>query len=167
MMQTLSELDSQKRAQKVVERLQGLGWKITFAESCTGGKAAAGIVDIPSTSSVFDCSFVTYANEAKINLVGVRKESIDSFGVVSEQVAGEMAVGAAEKAHAQVGVGISGIAGPGGATPNKPVGMVCFGFCIDGKVYTKTVQFGDIGRSSVRQASVDFVYHTLLELLPE
>ncbi len=157
---------SQKKAHRVIERLQKQGWRISFAESCTGGKVAAGIVDVPSASSVLDCSFVTYANEAKINLLDVCAESINNYGVVSEQVAGEMAEGAAKKASAQVGVGVSGIAGPGGATANKPVGLVCFGFYINGEVYTRTAQFGNIGRNSVRQASVDFVYDTLLDLLP-
>ena len=163
----VSAMPTPKKAKKIVERLKKLGWHISFAESCTGGKAASGIVDVSSASSVFDCSFVTYANEAKMKFLGVSLDSITNFGVVSEQVAGEMAEGAAEKASAQVGVGISGIAGPNGGTSKKPVGMVCFGFYINGETITKTSYFGNIGRNSVRQVSVDFVYDTLLELLPE
>ena len=153
-------------AQKLVDRLSCLGWYISLAESCTGGLAAAGIVDIASASSVFKESYVTYANEAKIRLLDVSADTITRHGVVSEPVAGQMAAGAAKKAAAQVGVGISGIAGPSGGTVEKPVGTVCFGFYIDGAVYTKTVRFGEIGRNAVRQASVDFAYRTLLELLP-
>ena len=153
-------------AQELVDRLSRLGWHISLAESCTGGLAAAGIVDIASASSVFKESYVTYANEAKIRLLDVSADTIARHGVVSESVAGQMAAGAAKKAAAQVGVGISGIAGPSGGTVEKPVGTVCFGFYIDGVVYTKTVRFGEIGRNAVRQASVDFAYRTLLELLP-
>ena len=162
-----SHVPSEKKAQTLVDMLYQKGWRIAFAESCTGGRAAAGIVDIASASTVFDASFVTYANQAKIQFLGVPPETIDKHGVVSEPVAGEMAIGAAREAGAQVGVGISGIAGPGGATANKPVGMVCFGFYIGGKTCTKTVQFGAIGRNAVRQASVDFVYSTLIKLLSE
>ena len=160
-----SIVPSVSKAQALVDTLYQKGWRISFAESCTGGRAAAGIVDIASASTVLDASFVTYANEAKVRFLGVSPDTIQQHGVVSEPVAGEMAIGAAKEAAAQVGVGISGIAGPGGATPTKPVGMVCFGFYIDGKTYTQTVQFGAIGRNAVRQAAVDFVYSTLLELL--
>lgn len=158
---------TQTKAQALVELLSNKGWHISFAESCTGGKAAAGIVDVASASAVFDASFVTYANDAKINYLGVSPQSIEAHGVVSETVALEMAVGIAKANHAQVGVGISGIAGPSGGSASKPVGMVCFGFYVNGKTVTKTVQFGDIGRNAVRQAAVDFVYDTLLLLLSE
>lgn len=152
-------------APKVAALLASKGWRITFAESCTGGLAAAALVDIPSASSVFDASFVTYANDAKIRFLGVDPLAIAQEGVVSETVAAQMAAGAAKQANAQVGVGISGIAGPTGGTDKKPVGMVCFGFYIDGKTVTVTKQFGNIGRNEVRQASVKFVYDTLAELL--
>lgn len=152
-------------AEKVVKLLAKKGWHITFAESCTGGMAAAELVGVASASAVFDASLVTYANEAKIRYLGVSPASIEAHGVVSEAVAGEMAVGVAKVNHAEVGVGISGIAGPLGGTAEKPVGMVCFGFYVNGKTVTKTVQFGNLGRNVVRQKSVDFVYDTLLELL--
>lgn len=156
---------TEKKARLLVDLLFRKGWRISFAESCTGGKAAAGIVDIASASTVFDASFVTYANHAKTDLLGVSPDTIQKYGVVSEPVAAEMAAGAAKRAAAQVGVGISGIAGPGGGTPTKPVGTVCFGFCINGVTHTETVHFGSIGRNVVRQASVDFVYTTLLKHL--
>lgn len=152
-------------AEKVVSLLQKKGWRISFAESCTGGMAAAALVDVPSASGVFDASFVTYANEAKIRYVNVSEETIRLHGVVSEAVAGQMARGAAQATDCQVGVGISGIAGPSGGTATKPVGMVCFGFSMDGHLDTRTVQFGNIGRNQVRKKSVDFVYETLLTLL--
>ncbi len=152
-----------KKAHRVVDLLMQKGWHISFAESCTGGKAAAGIVDVANASAVFDASYVTYANEAKMKFLGVSSETIEKYGVVSEAVAGEMASGAAKQTGAEVGIGISGIAGPSGATADKPIGMVCFGFYINGKTYTATKQFGTIGRNAVREASVAFVYESLNE----
>ena len=106
-------------------------------------------------------SFVTYANEAKIRYLGVDNATIVRYGVVSEEVARQMAQGVAKEAGSQVGVGITGVAGPGGGTKDKPVGMVCFGFYINGEVVTYTKQFGEIGRNEVRENSVAFVYEIL------
>lgn len=158
------EIDS--RAALIVDILTAKGWTISFAESCTAGLAAAHLVDIPSASNVFNASFVTYANEAKVRYCGVSEETIAEKGVVSEEVAIQMAVGTARSNEAQVGVGISGIAGPTGGTPEKPVGMVCFGFYIDGKTMSATKQFGDVGRDGVRIASVEYVYSFLATMLP-
>ena len=138
---------------------------ISFAESCTGGLCCGTIVNVTNASKVLDVSFVTYANEAKIKFLGVSADTILSYGVVSEEVAYEMAQGVANAAGSEVGVGITGVAGPGGGTAKKPVGMVCFGFYIDGKVTTYTCQFGEIGRNQVRKSSVEFVLSKLLELL--
>ncbi|MBR6402872.1 MAG: CinA family protein [Eubacterium sp.] len=150
---------------KVVEKLIEKGYHITFAESCTAGLAAARLVNVPDASKVLDVSFVTYADEAKQKYVGVKEETIAENGVVSEEVAGEMAAGAAYAMEAEVGVGITGVAGPTGGTETKPVGMVCFGFYIDGQITTYTMQFGDLGRNNVRRSSVDFCYDKLIELL--
>lgn len=149
----------------LVEKLIEKNFHISFAESCTGGMCCGRIVNVPNASRVLDMSFVTYADYAKTELLGVAQQSIDDFGVVSEQVAREMARGVASKAGSDVGVGITGIAGPTGATETKPVGMVCFGFCIGDKVETLTCYFGNIGRNNVREKSVDFVFSTLLNLL--
>lgn len=154
-----------KKAAEVVKRLAARNKKITFAESCTGGLAAAELVAVPDASKVFDGSFVTYAEEAKIALVGVEAHTVAKYGVVSEEVAREMAVGSAKRIGCAVGVGITGFAGPTGGTVNAPVGTVCFGFYIDGKVYSFTVRFGNIGRNNVREKSVGFVYSTLCELM--
>jgi len=150
---------------KVVEKLIEKNYHITFAESCTAGLAAGRLVNVPDASKVLDVSFITYANEAKQKYVDVSSETIEAYGVVSEEVAGEMASGAAAAMDAEVGVGISGIAGPTGGTDKKPVGMVCFGFYIAGRTFTYTKQFGNIGRNEVRAASVAFCYEKLLELL--
>ena len=150
-------------AEALVRRLAERGLHIAFAESCTGGLCAAGIVAVPDASRVLSASFVTYANEAKSALVGVSPETLAAYGAVSEAVAAEMAAGAAEAAGAEVGVGISGIAGPTGGSDEKPIGTVCFGFFIKGQVTTVTRRFGAIGREAVRGAAVAFVYDTLLE----
>ena len=94
--------------EQVVEQLIARGWHISFAESCTGGKAAAALVDVADASKVLDVSFVTYANEAKIQYLGVKPETIEEFGVVSEQVAYQMAEGVARQAHSEVDAGIPG-----------------------------------------------------------
>lgn len=151
--------------EQVVNKLIDRGFHISFAESCTGGLCCGTLVNVSNASKVLDMSFVTYANEAKVDLINVNPETIESYGVVSEQVAGEMCKGVAEKAHSEVGVGITGVAGPTGGTAKKPVGMVCFGFYVLGNVTTRTMQFGNIGRNEVRAKSVDFVFNTLAELL--
>lgn len=151
--------------EQVVNKLIDRGFHISFAESCTGGLCCGTLVNVSNASKVLDMSFVTYANEAKVELINVNPETIDAYGVVSEQVAGEMCKGVAEKAHSEVGVGITGVAGPTGGTAKKPVGMVCFGFYVLGNVTTRTMQFGNIGRNEVRAKSVDFVFNTLAELL--
>jgi len=138
---------------------------ISFAESCTGGLCCGTLVNVANASKVLDMSFVTYANEAKIELLGVNPDTILANGVVSEEVAAEMAKGVANKAKSEIGVGITGVAGPGGGTAKKPVGMVCFGFYVGGKTITKTILFGEIGRNQVRKSSVEFVFQTLIDLI--
>lgn len=151
--------------EQVVNKLIDRGFHISFAESCTGGLCCGMLVNVSNASKVLDMSFVTYANEAKVELINVNPETIENYGVVSEQVAEEMCKGVAEKAHSEVGVVITGVAGPTGGTAKKPVGMVCFGFYVLGNVTTRTMQFGNIGRNEVRAKSVDFVFNTLAELL--
>lgn len=153
------------KAKKLVDLLIEKNYTISFAESCTGGKMAASIVDIADASKVLNASFITYANEAKMKYAGVKAETLEKYGAVSEQTAKEMAIGTAKANEADVAVGISGIAGPGGGTKEKPVGTVCFGYYIDGDVYTETVQFPDEGRNKVRDMSVEHVLDFLLEKL--
>ena len=151
--------------ESVIAYLKKNEYHISFAESCTAGLAAARLVSTPGTSDVFDASFVTYANEATIRFVGVSPETLAAFGAVSEQTAGEMADGCAKTAEAEIGVGISGIAGPDGGTPEKPVGTVCFGFHTPRGTETVTRHFGNLGRDAVREASVAFVFEHLAEIL--
>lgn len=150
---------------KVVQKLIDRGYRISFAESCTGSLCCAELVGVADASKVLDVSFTTYANEAKIKFLGVSAETIGQYGVVSEEVAKEMCEGVAKTAGSNVGVGVTGVAGPGGGTDKKPVGMVCFGFYVDGDVKTFTKQFGALGRNNVRNASVNFVFKTLNDLL--
>ena len=151
--------------EQLVNMLIEKNWHISCAESCTGGLVASRIVNVANASKVLDVSFVTYANEAKINYLDVSPETILTYGVVSEEVVREMAAGVATEAGSEVGVAISGIAGPGGGTDKKPVGMVCFGFYVNGRITTKTCQFGNPGRNEVRALSTDYALKTLVEEL--
>lgn len=154
-----------ENAERLVKTLIQKNMRICCAESCTGGMLTSSLVDVPDASNVIDMGFVTYSNTAKRELLGVSAESIKRFGVVSEQVAGEMASGAARVSGAQIGVGISGIAGPGGGSVEKPVGMVCFGFCVNGHTVTNTVLFGNAGRQTVRENACKHAINMILEII--
>jgi len=151
--------------EKLVDILIERKYHITFAESATGGMCAARLINVANASKVLNESLVTYADEAKMKYLNVKKETIDKYNVVSEEVAYEMASGAALNTNSNIAASVTGVAGPTGGTDLIPVGMVCFGFCINGKVYTKTQKFGNLGRNIVRQKACDFVFETLLELL--
>ncbi len=120
-------------AARVVAENQSAGRKLVLAESCTGGLVAAALTEIAGSSAVFDRGFVTYSNEAKQELLGVNPDIIDTFGAVSIACAWAMAQGALKKSGADVAVAISGIAGPGGGSPQKPVGTVVFARAIKGQ----------------------------------
>ncbi len=154
-----------KLAAEAVKRMIEKGYRVATAESCTGGLVAATIVGVPDASRVLDVSVVTYANEAKVKYAGVSEEALRRFGAVSQEVAAEMAVGIARTAGAQVGLSTTGIAGPGGGTPEKPVGLVWFGISIDGTVVTFSKIFAGMERNEVRQAAVEEILRRLLELL--
>jgi len=153
--------------EQLVNKLIETNSHIACAESCTGGLIASRIVNVANASKVLDVSFVTYANEAKIKYLGVSPATIDNHGVVSEEVAAEMAAGVATESGSEAGIAVSGIAGPSGGTETKPVGMVCFGFYINGKITTKTCRFGNPGRNEVRKLSTDYALKTALELLSQ
>ena len=138
---------------------------IAAAESCTGGFLASTLTEIPGSSDVFDRGFVTYSNAAKTAMLGVPSELIESFGAVSRETAQAMASGALARAGVDLTVAITGIAGPGGAMPGKPVGLVHFAAAArDGRRSHEARQFGDIGRAAVRRESVRQALAMLREL---
>ena len=140
--------------EELVEILTKKQYKITTAESCTGGLVAATIVNVSGASEVFQAGFVTYANEAKEKELGVKSETLQTYGAVSEKTAKEMAIGCAAHAKAQVGISTTGIAGPGGGTAEKPVGLVYIGCAVRSNVYVeKNVFSGD--RQQVRRQAAD------------
>ena len=138
---------------------------IATAESCTGGLVAGALTDIPGSSDVIDRGFVTYSNEAKREVLGVEASTLQTFGAVSKETATQMAVGALERADVDLAVSITGIAGPGGATPGKPVGLVHFAVAArDGRIIHRELRFGAIGRSTVRARSVVEALRMLMEV---
>jgi nicotinamide-nucleotide amidase len=138
---------------------------IATAESCTGGLVAGALTDIPGSSDVIDRGFVTYSNEAKRAMLGVEADTLATFGAVSKETAIQMAVGALERAEVDLAVAITGIAGPGGAVPGKPVGLVHFAVASrDGRITHRECRFGAIGRSAVRQRSVVEALRMLMEM---
>jgi nicotinamide-nucleotide amidase len=138
---------------------------IATAESCTGGLVAGALTDIPGSSDVIDRGFVTYSNEAKRAMLGVEASTLATFGAVSKETATQMAVGALERADVDLAVSITGIAGPGGATPGKPVGLVHFAVAArDGRILHREHRFGAIGRTAVRARSVVEALRMLMEL---
>ena len=152
-------------AKDVVERASAAGIVIATAESCTGGMISAAITTIAGSSRVLDRGFVTYSNAAKMDMLGVSAETLDTQGAVSEQVAAEMAAGALKHSNATLSVSITGIAGPGGSD-FKPEGRVCFGIATNDGVETQQIDFGALGRTGVREATVAHALELLLEKLP-
>jgi nicotinamide-nucleotide amidase len=143
--------------------LEARGWKVTTAESCTGGLIAGSITDVAGSSSWFDRGFVTYSNGAKVEMLGVHSATLAAHGAVSEAVAREMASGALARSAADVAVAVTGVAGPSGGTPDKPVGMVCFGWAMRiGTVEAETRHF-DGDRAAIRRATVAVALAGLVE----
>jgi len=138
------------------------GWRIATAESCTGGLVAGAITDVAGSSAWFERGFVTYSDAAKREMLGVRAETLAAHGAVSEPVAAEMADGALAASGADLAVAITGIAGPSGATPGKPVGLVCFAWAVRGAgVDVRSFRF-DGDRAAVRAAAVETALDGLL-----
>ncbi|HAR92063.1 MAG TPA: CinA family protein [Eubacterium sp.] len=151
---------------ELVQVLIDKNMTIASAESCTGGLFAAHIVDVPDASKVLNASVVTYSNDAKEKYARVSHETLEKFGAVSEQVAGEMAEGIAKETGANVGVSFSGVAGPTGGTPEKPVGTVCVACYIDGKLWTHTFHLDpNLSRTQIREQSTSLMAEQLVEIL--
>ena len=145
-------MDTQHICQLLAERLLARHWLLATAESCTGGMIAARCTDLAGSSTWFERGFVTYSNEAKTELLGVDPELIARHGAVSETVARAMAQGAVAHAKAQVAVAVTGVAGPGGGSIDKPVGTVWLAWCINGVVDAEQMRFGG-DRAAVREAT--------------
>jgi nicotinamide-nucleotide amidase len=151
---------------QLAEALLARNWKLATAESCTGGMIAAACTDLSGSSNWFERGFVTYSNEAKTDSLGVDAGLIQQHGAVSEVVARAMAFGAVRHSLAQVSVAVTGVAGPTGGSPEKPVGTVWFGFQVDGRLGSETLRFeGD--RAAVRAATVRHALVRLLALIGE
>jgi nicotinamide-nucleotide amidase len=152
-------------AAEVLQAARYWGVTIATAESCTGGMISAALTDVAGSSDVFDRGFVTYSNEAKMQMLGVRHATLEAHGAVSEAVAREMAEGALDHSTATLAVSVTGIAGPGGSE-FKPEGRVCFGLARAGRAtQVETVEFGALGRAGVRQATVAHALELLARAL--
>lgn len=145
----------------LADAMRRRGWRIASAESCTGGLIAAACTDIAGSSDWFERGFVSYSNAAKTDLLGVDAALIAAHGAVSEPVALAMAAGALARAPVQLAVAVTGIAGPGGAVPGKPVGTVWIAWGSAGALRAERLQFGG-DRAAVRCATVDAALQRLL-----
>lgn len=141
-------------AAEVGTALKQHGWMLALAESCTGGGAAQAVTAVPGSSEWFDRGFVTYSNAAKIDMLGVSTDTLDQYGAVSERIAREMASGALRHSRAQIAAACTGIAGPGGGSADKPVGMVCFAWVTAEGARANTTCYFDGDRESVRRQAV-------------
>ncbi len=157
-----SEADLEALSQRVGQYLESRALKLATAESCTGGWIAKLVTDVAGSSNWFDRGFVTYSNEAKAAMLGVRPETLEIHGAVSEEVVREMAVGALRRSDAHISVAVSGIAGPGGGSAQKPVGTVWFAWATETAVVVRVAHLpGD--REAVRRGSVILALKGVLE----
>lgn len=151
-------------SRELVELLIERKLTITTAESCTGGMISSSIVDIPGASWVLNEAHVTYANEAKMKYLGVKKDTLENYGAVSYETAWEMADGAAKQSGAQCAIAVTGVAGPDGGTKDKPVGTVFAGFYVGGNICVKEYHFsGD--RKTVREKTTEEVIKEVIKLI--
>lgn len=154
-------------ANKVADALQQQSLSLATAESCTGGWVAQVLTAIAGSSVWFDRGFVTYSNQAKQDMLALPAETLRDYGAVSEETAGEMAVGALIHSHADVTLAITGIAGPTGGSPDKPVGTVCFAWCRYGFPPRNVTEHFSGDRESVRRQAVARALEGVLDLLQE
>ena len=151
-------------AEQLGQRLNQKGWRISCAESCTGGGIAYAITSVAGSSTWFEQSWVTYANDAKQHQLGVQAETLEKHGAVSAETATEMLNGVIAKSGAEVAVSVTGIAGPGGGSQLKPVGLVWFGFAVGQQQHILAQQFFG-SRTQVRAQAIAFALEFLIERL--
>lgn len=153
-------------ARRFLEACKARGILVATAESCTGGGIIALMTDMPGSSSMVDRGFVTYSNEAKMDMLGVAADTLDEYGAVSEETAREMAEGALARSRAGITLAVTGIAGPDGGSAEKPVGLVWFGIAADGQpTRTEKRLFQNLGRDYVRQQTIQTALELGLETL--
>jgi nicotinamide-nucleotide amidase len=158
-------MNTEASCAQLAQALLARGWMLATAESCTGGLIAAACTDLSGSSNWFERGFVTYSNEAKTEQLGVDPALIAQHGAVSELVVRAMAFGAVRQSRAQVSIAVTGVAGPTGGSPEKPVGTVWFGFQVEGQLSSEMRRF-DGDRAAVRAATVEYALERLLQLLP-
>jgi nicotinamide-nucleotide amidase len=164
-MARVSDEELHQLAVELGDKLRARGWMLATAESCTGGWVGQLLTSLPGSSHWYERGFITYANAAKVEMLGVSPDTLETHGAVSETTAMEMAVGALRHSHAQAALAISGIAGPGGGTPQKPVGLVCYGWALaDGTVLSSTCRL-DGDREEIRSRAVAAALRGLIELV--
>lgn len=164
-MARVSDEELHQLAIELGDKLRARGWMLATAESCTGGWVGQLLTSLPGSSEWYERGFITYANAAKVEMLGVPEATLATHGAVSEQTAGAMAAGALKHSHAQAALAISGIAGPGGGTPQKPVGLVCYGWALaDGTVMSSTCRLGG-NREEVRSRAVAAALRGLIDLV--
>ena len=164
-MARVSDEELHQLAFELGNKLKARGWMLATAESCTGGWVGQLVTAIPGSSSWYERGFITYANDAKIEMLGVPAETLATHGAVSEETASAMAAGALAHSHAQAALAISGIAGPGGGTPQKSVGLVCYGWALaDGTLMSSTCRLGG-DREEIRSRAVAAAMRGLIDLL--
>lgn len=152
-----------KLAERIITRARAKGLTIATAESCTGGWIGKALTDIPGSSTVFKGSLVAYSNSIKENLLGVPQQLLITHGAVSEKVASEMAKNCAQSFAVDIAISVTGIAGPGGGSQEKPVGLVHMGLAARQNIETYKFQFDNFGRDSIRQDALSAALKIVLE----
>jgi nicotinamide-nucleotide amidase len=158
-------MESSQLSQQLGEALLEKGWKLACAESCTGGGIAAAITEVAGSSQWFDRGFVTYSNQAKQDMLGVAKETLGNYGAVSEQTVREMVTGAMSRSGAQVSVAVSGIAGPGGGSAEKPVGTVYVAWQVESQEPVVRTEHFTGDRASIREQTIVSALQGLLDVV--
>ena len=164
-MARVAEDELQQLATQLGDKLLVRGWMVATAESCTGGWVGQLLTSLAGSSAWYERGFITYSNAAKTEMLGVRADTLENHGAVSEETACAMATGALTHSHTQASLAITGIAGPGGGTPQKPVGMVCYGWAFtDGTVISSNCRLsGD--REEIRSRAVAAALRGLIDLI--
>ena len=164
-MARVAEDELQQLATQLGDKLLARGWMVATAESCTGGWVGQLLTSLPGSSAWYERGFITYSNAAKTEMLGVPTDTLEIHGAVSEETACAMATGALTHSHAQASLAITGIAGPGGGTPQKPVGMVCYGWAFtDGTVISSNCRLsGD--REEIRSRAAAAALRGLIDLI--